>query len=76
MKTNINPHGLSEATLQLLKEYGFTSLREYLSEQYTVPYSIVTRRSELFDGLISAVQDAESEFEDEYDLKEDEEWKQ
>jgi hypothetical protein len=60
-----------ESTKQTLKENGFDSLKEYLrdlSEQYGVPYHVVASlsdflgESELFDGLVSAIQDAENEF--------------
>lgn len=55
-------------TLEALKENGYNSLKEYLqdlSNEYDVPYSVVVSlyqlmgESELFDGLVSAVQDAE-----------------
>lgn len=59
---------LSESTIETLQEYGFDSLKDYLidlSEQYNVLFSVVRElysvlgESELFDGLVSAAQDAE-----------------
>ena len=59
---------LKPETLKALKENGYNSLKEYLqdlADEYDVPYSVVVSlyqllgESELFDGLVSAVQDAE-----------------
>ena len=59
---------LKPETMEALKENGYNSLEEYLqdlSDEYNVPYSVVVSlynclgESELFDGLVSAVQDAE-----------------
>ena len=59
---------LSPETTKTLKENGYSNLREYLqalSDDYGVPYSVVISlyqmlgESELFDGLVSAVEDAE-----------------
>jgi len=54
--------------LEVLKENGYNSLKEYLqdlADEYDVPLYVVKElymlygESELFDGLVSAVQDAE-----------------
>ena len=59
---------LKPETLEILKENGYNSLKEYLQDlanEYDVPYEVVVSlynclgESELFDGLVSAVQDAE-----------------
>ena len=59
---------LKPETLKILKENGYNSLKEYLqdlSDEYNVPLFVVKElymlygESELFDGLVSAVQDAE-----------------
>jgi hypothetical protein len=59
---------LKPETMEVLRENGYNSLKEYLqdlADEYDVPYSVVVSlynflgESELFDGLISAVQDAE-----------------
>lgn len=59
---------LKSETMEVLRENGYNSLKEYLQDlanEYDVPYSVVVSlynclgESELFDGLISAVQDAE-----------------
>jgi hypothetical protein len=66
---------LKPETIEALQENGFSNLKDYLqdlSEQYAVPYSVVKEsaiilgESELFDGLVSMVQDAEGMFEEEY----------
>jgi len=58
---------LKPETIKALRENGYNSLKEYLkdlADEYDVPYSVVVSlysclgESELFDGLISAVQDA------------------
>lgn len=55
-------------TIQVLKENGYDNIKEYLhdlADEYDVPYSVVVSLynclgdQELFDGLVSAVQDAE-----------------
>jgi len=60
---------LKPETIETLEDYGFDTLEDYiqdLSDQYGVPtdviYSLydVLGESELFDGLVSAVQDAEN----------------
>ena len=57
----------SKETLELLKENGYESLDDYLqclAEDYNVDYSTVKSLyyvlgdSELFDGLVCAVEDA------------------
>ncbi len=59
---------LKPETIKALRENGYDGLKEYLhdlSNEYDVPYSVVVSlynylgESELFDGLVSAVQDAE-----------------
>ena len=59
---------LKPETMEVLRENGYDGLKEYLhdlSDEYDVPYSVVVSlyqllgEQELFDGLISAVQDAE-----------------
>jgi hypothetical protein len=59
---------LKPETLEVLKENGYNSLEEYLqdlADEYGVPLYVVKEiymlygESELFDGLVSAVQDAE-----------------
>ena len=59
---------LKPETIKALIENGYDGLKEYLhdlSDEYDVPYSVVVSlyqllgESELFDGLVSAVQDAE-----------------
>ena len=59
---------LKPETLEVLKENGYNSLKEYLqdlADEYDVPLYVVKElymlygESELFDGLVSAVQDAE-----------------
>ena len=59
---------LKPETIKALRENGYDGLKEYLhdlSDEYDVPYSVVVNlyqllgESELFDGLVSAVQDAE-----------------
>lgn len=59
---------LKPETIQALKENGYDNIKEYLhdlADEYDVPYSVVVSlyqllgESELFDGLVSAVQDAE-----------------
>lgn len=59
---------LKPETMEVLRENGYNSLGCYLqdlADEYDVPYSVVVSlyrllgESELFDGLISAVQDAE-----------------
>jgi len=59
---------LKSETMGVLRENGYNSLKEYLqdlADEYDVPYSVVVSlynclgESELFDGLVSAVQDAE-----------------
>jgi hypothetical protein len=59
---------LKPETMEALRENGYNSLKEYLqdlADEYDVPYSVVVSfyqllgKSELFDGLVSAVQDAE-----------------
>ena len=59
---------LKPETMEVLRENGYNSLKEYLqdlADEYDVPYSTVVSlyqllgESELFDGLVSAVQDAE-----------------
>jgi len=59
---------LKPETIQSLKENGYDNIKEYLHDlayEYDVPYSVVVSlyqllgESELFDGLVSAVQDAE-----------------
>ena len=59
---------LKPETIQVLKENGYDSIKEYLhdlADEYDVPYSVVVSlyqllgEQELFDGLVSAVQDAE-----------------
>ncbi len=59
---------LKPETMEVLRENGYNSLKEYLqdlADEYDVPYSVVVSlyqllgESELFDGLVSAVQDAE-----------------
>ena len=59
---------LKPETIQVLKENGYNNIKEYLhdlADEYDVPYSVVVSlyqllgESELFDGLVSAVQDAE-----------------
>ena len=59
---------LKPETIKALRENGYDGLKEYLhnlSDEYDVPYSVVVSlyqllgESELFDGLVSAVQDAE-----------------
>ncbi len=59
---------LKPETIQVLKENGHDNIKEYLhdlADEYDVPYSVVVSlyqllgESELFDGLVSAVQDAE-----------------
>ena len=59
---------LKPETIKALRENGYNSLKEYLqdlADEYDVPYSVVVSlhnclgESELFDGLVSAVQDAE-----------------
>ena len=59
---------LKPETIQVLKESGYDNIKEYLhdlADEYDVPYSVVVSlyqllgESELFDGLVSAVQDAE-----------------
>lgn len=59
---------LKPETMEALRENGYNSLKEYLqdlADEYDVPYSVVVSlykclgESELFDGLVSAVQDAE-----------------
>lgn len=71
MYTYKNPHNLTESTLKTLKEKGYDTLRDYLldlTDQYGVPFSVVCSlykfygESELFDGLVSALEDAEMEF--------------
>ena len=70
---------LRPETIEALKENDFDSLEVYLqdlSEQYGVPEDVVYSlyellgETELFDGLVSAVQDTESEFEDDWDSDE------
>jgi len=70
---------LKPSTIEALQDNGFDTLEEYLqdlSEQYGVPEDVVTSlydllgESELFDGLVSAVQDAENEFEEDWDSEE------
>lgn len=71
---------LKPETTQALQNNGFDSLEDYLqdlSEQYGVPKDVVTSlcdllgETELFDGLVSAVQDAENKFENEKDCEEE-----
>jgi len=59
---------LKSETIKALRENGYDGLKEYLqdlADEYDVPYSVVVSlynclgESELFDGLVSAVQDAE-----------------
>jgi len=59
---------LKPETIKALRENGYDDLKEYLhdlSDEYDVPYSVVVSlyqllgESELFDGLVSTVQDAE-----------------
>jgi len=59
---------LKPETIKVLKENGYDSLKEYLqdlADEYDVSYSAVVSlynclgEQELFDGLVSAVQDAE-----------------
>ena len=59
---------LKPETMQVLKENGYDNIKEYLhdlADEYDVPYSVVVSlyqllgEQELFDGLVSAVQDAE-----------------
>lgn len=59
---------LKPETIQVLKENGYDNIKEYLhdlADEYDVPYSVVVSLynclgdQELFDGLVSAVQDAE-----------------
>lgn len=59
---------LKPETMQVLKENGYDNIKEYLhdlADEYDVPYSAVVSlyqllgEQELFDGLVSAVQDAE-----------------
>jgi len=59
---------LKPETIQALKENGYDNIKEYLhdlADEYDVPYSVVVSlyqllgEQELFDGLVSAVQDAE-----------------
>jgi len=58
---------LKPETIQVLKENGYDNIKEYLhdlADEYDVPYSVVVSlynlgEQELFDGLVSAVQDAE-----------------
>mgnify|MGYP000862518447 CR=1 FL=1 len=59
---------LKPETIKALRENGYDGLKEYLhdlSDEYDVPYSVVVSlynclgEQELFDGLVSAVQDAE-----------------
>jgi 16S rRNA C967 or C1407 C5-methylase (RsmB/RsmF family) len=59
---------LKPETMEVLRENGYNSLKEYLqdlAEEYDVPLYVVKElytlygESELFDGLASAVQDAE-----------------
>ena len=59
---------LKPETIQVLKENGYNNIKEYLhdlADEYDVPYSVVVSlyqllgEQELFDGLVSAVQDAE-----------------
>ena len=70
---------LRPETIEALKENDFDSLEVYLqdlSEQYGVPedvvYSLyeVLGESEMWDGLVSALQDAENMFEDNWDSEE------
>jgi hypothetical protein len=70
---------LKPETIETLEDYGFDSLEDYLqdlSEQYGVPQDVVNSlyevlgESELFDGLVSAIQDAENMFDDEWDSEE------
>jgi hypothetical protein len=70
---------LKPETIKTLEDYGFDTLEDYLqdlSEQYGVPedviYSLydVLGEFELFDGLVSAIQDAENMFDDEWDSEE------
>jgi len=67
---------LKPSTIEVLQDNGFDTLEDYLqdlSEQYGVPEDVIHSlyellgETELFDGLVSAVQDAENEFEDEWD---------
>jgi len=59
---------LKPETIQALKENGYDNIKEYLhdlADEYDVPYSVVVSlyqllgEQELFDGLVSAVLDAE-----------------
>lgn len=59
---------LKPETMEVLRKNGCNSLKEYLqdlADEYDVPYSVVVSlyqllgEQELFDGLVSAVQDAE-----------------
>lgn len=59
---------LKPETMEVLRKNGYDGLKEYLqdlADEYDVPYSVVVSlysclgESELFDGLVSAVQDAE-----------------
>lgn len=59
---------LKPETIQVLKENGYGNIKEYLhdlADEYDVSYSVVVSlyqllgESELFDGLVSAVQDTE-----------------
>ena len=59
---------LKPEIMEVLRENGYNSLKEYLqdlADEYDVPYSVLVSlynclgESELFDGLVSAVQDAE-----------------
>jgi len=70
---------LRPETIETLEDYGFDTLEDYLqdlSEQYGVPEDVIISlyevlgESELFDGVVSAVQDAENMFEDERDYEE------
>jgi hypothetical protein len=59
---------LKPETIGILKENGYNSLKEYLqdlADEYNISYSIVVNLyrllgpEELFDGLVSAIQDIE-----------------
>ena len=59
---------LKSETIKALKENGYDSLKEYLqdlAEEHNAPYPTIVSlyqllgESELFDGLVQAVQDAE-----------------
>ena len=65
---------LKPSTVEALQDNGFDTLDDFLqdlSDQYGVPTDVIYSlydllgESELFDGLVSAVQDAENMFEDE-----------